>query len=111
MASREFSDALGQQWTVWDVHPTLTEANRRKVALGAKMAEGWLAFESGDGGRRRLAPIPEPPAGWPHASDSQLRSWLANAERYRLRVGWGNSCATRRTELRACRSHCRCKAR
>ena len=81
MASREFTDAQGRQWTVWDVHPTLTEANRRKVALGEKMADGWLAFESRDGERRRLAPIPESPAGWQYSSDAQLCSLLANADR------------------------------
>ena len=81
MAYREFIDAQGRQWTVWDVHPTLTQADRRRVALGEKMADGWLAFESGDRERRRLAPIPESPGGWQHASDAHLRSWLANAER------------------------------
>jgi len=79
VASREFTDERGRVWTVWDVHPTLAQKNP-VVALGTKMAGGWLAFECKDGERRRLAPIPDVAGGWQSASDEQLRLWWIKAE-------------------------------
>lgn len=96
MASRDFTDERGREWMVWDVHPTL--ADRRKhnagppagsrerrrfvesrVHIQPSMSLGWLAFESRDGERRRLAPIPDTPDGWAEASLDQLRAWCALA--------------------------------
>lgn len=97
MALREFTDDRGRQWTVWDVYPTLVERRHRiagpppgvrerrrsyehRARLGASMSAGWLAFESRDGERRRLAPIPEVAKGWDCAPDPELRMWLDRAE-------------------------------
>jgi len=85
MAHREFFDAGGTQWTVWDVHPTserpVTAPTPLADAVGmlsrgergglvvtraaieyveAALAAGWLCFESPTE-KRRLAPIP---SGW-----------------------------------------------
>lgn len=84
MAHREFLDAGGTQWTVWDVHPTAAmsmlgapaavgEGATRTGVRGdqgvtraaieyveAALAAGWLCFES-TSEKRRLAPIP---SGW-----------------------------------------------
>ena len=85
MAHREFLDAGGTQWTVWDVHPAAAMSLLRAPALAgdsgaaasgerddqgvtraaneyveATLAAGWLCFESG-AEKRRLAPIP---SGW-----------------------------------------------
>ncbi len=84
MAHREFLDAGGTQWTVWDVHPTAAmsmlgapapvgdvaarsggrgDQGVTRVAIEyveAALAAGWLCFES-SAGKRRLAPIP---SGW-----------------------------------------------
>ena len=95
MATREFHDERGRLWTVWDVYPTLTERRRRdagppasterrrcvepRVPIRPSMALGWLAFESRDGERRRLAPIPVAPR-WNMATEHELRAWLALAE-------------------------------
>jgi len=96
MASREFNDGRGRHWTVWDVHPTLAERRHRnagpppgvrerrrfveaRTRISTRFREGWLAFESSDGERRRLAPIPELSEGWVRASDDQLRTWCAMA--------------------------------
>jgi hypothetical protein len=97
MALREFTDERGRRWTVWDVHPTLAERRvynagpppqirerrrrvERRVSLGRNVVNGWLAFESADGERRRLAPIPQLPNGWAAASLDQLRAWCAMAD-------------------------------
>jgi hypothetical protein len=96
MPIREFTDERGRRWTVWDVYPTRAERRFRnagpppgvrerrryveaRVQIGKDMTRGWLAFESRDGERRRLIPIPEMPKGWESASDYELRAWLALA--------------------------------
>ena len=94
MASREFSDARGEPWRVWDVHPESLERRlaedpilrpaierRRKLHArlrpsSPRLAEGWLAFESRSE-RRRLAPIPP---GWEELDAEGLRALLARAE-------------------------------
>lgn len=61
MALREFMDAEGRQWRVWETIP----------ARGAGLAEfghGWLTFDDGVE-RRRLAPVPE---GWAEFADERL---------------------------------------
>ncbi len=85
MAHREFLDAGGTQWTVWDVHPMAAMSMLQSAALldgsaavpsggrgdqgvsraaneyvEAALAAGWLCFESTTE-KRRLAPIP---SGW-----------------------------------------------
>ena len=97
MASREFTDEGGRQWTVWDVYPTLAERRHRnagpppgvrerrryveqRLALRENMAKGWLAFEARDGGRRRLAPIPTSGPHWSTATEHELRAWLKSAK-------------------------------
>ena len=94
MASREFEDARGGRWMVWDVYPTLAERRRnqagrppgnrerrrtgeRRIHIRPNMVAGWLAFESHNGERRRLAPIPD---GWNRADLELLRAWCTAAE-------------------------------
>jgi hypothetical protein len=96
MACREFTDAVGRYWVVWDVYPTLAERRHRNAGpppgtrdrrrfierrahLRHSMTKGWLAFEAADGERRRLAPIPEMPGGWAAATPEQLREWCTVA--------------------------------
>jgi hypothetical protein len=96
MAYREFTDETGRSWTVWEVHPTLAERRHRELGpppgarerrrhverrlhLRPSMSSGWLVFESNDGERRRLAPIPDVPLGWSTAAEEQLRKWCALA--------------------------------
>lgn len=63
MALREFVDAAGRRWRVWETIPT------RGTGLG-EFGNGWLTFDDG-AERRRLAPVPE---GWPRFSDERLES-------------------------------------
>lgn len=95
MALREFLDANGVAWQVWDVLPaTVDRRHGRERRLGARrtrerrhrhdpqatavlrQSAGWLTFES-KFEKRRLRPIP---AGWPGQSDADLRHLLEDAE-------------------------------
>lgn len=51
MAFREFEDARGAWWRVWDTVPT------PMPGLG-DLRNGWLTFDNGME-RRRLAPVPD----------------------------------------------------
>ena len=96
MAYREFADPEGRQWKVWDVYPTMAERRSRaegpprgvgerrhrveqRARIQPQMAAGWLTFESRDGERRRLAPIPTIAGGWSIATDDQLGEWCSSA--------------------------------
>ena len=100
---RTFNDEHARLWNAWDVIPSWGErryrerraladhvaapverrrAERRRtrgirIALPPRLAQGWVAFESGDE-RRRLAPIP---SGWSQRSEPELRVLLGQAER------------------------------
>lgn len=92
MASREFTDAHGRRWNVWEVQPSLAERRRgladwrlpprvdRRVPVAGrrragKYATGWLVFET-PGERRRLVPIPP---SWESASDAELDAYCTSA--------------------------------
>ena len=61
MALREFEDAQGQPWHVWETAPSRAES------LGS-FRLGWLTFDNGTE-RRRLAPIPD---GWAELTVERL---------------------------------------
>ena len=78
MPLREFVDADGMRWKVWDVsaaqvHPRLKEEN-----FYAGYDLGWLTFEA-EGGeiRRRLCPCP---ANWEDSSPEELERLWREAE-------------------------------
>ena len=98
MSYRVFSDPGKKQWQVWHVTPASAErrkAERRQTAsisaepdkrlngerrksgptkrsyVPADFEDGWLCFESEDGEKRRLAPIPEK---WHALPDARL--WM-----------------------------------
>ncbi len=81
MALREFTDARGIAWRVWDTRPVST-------AIRDAFRGGWLTFEQGteqeteqEAGhgamRRRLAPIPE---GWEDLPEGELLRLRADAQ-------------------------------
>lgn len=69
MAYREFTDAGGVLWRVWDTYP------KREAAVRPQYAKGWLGFEC-ETERRRFAPVPR---GWESATDDELWEYLAQA--------------------------------
>ena len=94
MAHREFDDARGVHWQVWEVIPSSAErregADRRadqrprpgrrtqqelRIRLEEGLAHGWLAFES-EHEKRRLHPIPD---GWAERSGTELAELLEEA--------------------------------
>ena len=87
MAHREFSDADGVEWQVWEVSPSTAErrasGERRfgarvarerrtqqqvRVRMEDGLAAGWLVFECA-GEKRRLHPVPK---GWSDLPDHAL---------------------------------------
>lgn len=93
MSYREFSDADGRTWEVWEVRPTMIErrqvddrrrqprdfSDRRGAELQFRLLgglrEGWLTFQCGPE-RLRLTPIPE---GWMTLPDDTLRALSTRA--------------------------------
>lgn len=69
MALREFDDADGARWWVWDTVPGTAKG------LADDFRAGWLTFDSG-AERRRLAPIPD---GWAELAPERLRLLLGLA--------------------------------
>ena len=65
---RQFRDAAGVDWRVYQAERTIPDERRRDHLLPAEYREGWLVFES-QSEKRRLAPVP---AGWSDLSDAAL---------------------------------------
>jgi hypothetical protein len=70
MASRQFEDAAGMAWRVWNTVPI------SGAVINPGFEKGWLTFESEHGALRRLAPVP---AGWEDLSDERLEVLLNTA--------------------------------
>lgn len=59
MASREFTDPDGVQWTVWRVIPGEMSTRFRRVSgITEERRTPWLVFQSSTGEKRRLAVVP-----------------------------------------------------
>lgn len=79
MASREFVDSQGVAWTVWSVVPAeMSSAMARLSGLGSERRTPWLVFQSAEGEKRRLVPIPE---GWDESDTYTLERWAMRALR------------------------------
>jgi hypothetical protein len=70
MPIREFTDANGVPWKVWNTIPIAS-------GVAGSMQNGWLTFASSSE-RRRLAPIPD---GWEVAATDHLCRYCDEAER------------------------------
>lgn len=75
MALREFTDLEGRLWRVWDTRPEKPQLVR------AGFENGWLSFETDDGEKCRLAPLP---ADWFGLEDAALSELLNVARRSEL---------------------------
>jgi hypothetical protein len=71
---RLFDDRHGATWDVWAVYP---EGRQSQVAaLPGSFQSGWLVFESSDGEKRRLSPIPD---GWQAMAPDELEQLCERA--------------------------------
>lgn len=102
MPYRIFQDRAGREWAAWDVMPRVIERRimqrrvvlvqrpadgerrrterrsglGRRTLLPARMAGGWLCFETRDE-RRRLAPVPK---DWERCPDDRLELYCRCAD-------------------------------
>ena len=75
---RRFLDEHDVQWAAWEVEIAYIAENAARLQyLAPELAAGWVAFESENGERRRLAPIPE---GWYESGPSGLLGMLQRAD-------------------------------
>lgn len=70
MPSKDFTDASGMKWRVWNTVPV------SGAVINPGFEKGWLTFESDAGALRRLAPVP---SGWEHLPANQLLELLGAA--------------------------------
>jgi hypothetical protein len=84
MPVREFRDAAGHEWRVWDVKPdAIWPQTRAEEFLAGCFRGGWLVFETVDGAwKRRLCPLPY---AWDQRTDDDLVALLDRAEILRPR--------------------------
>jgi hypothetical protein len=72
---RQFRDAAGVDWQVYQTDRSASAERGRDHLLPAEYREGWLVFESATE-KRRLAPVPP---GWSDLSDEALAGLCASA--------------------------------
>jgi hypothetical protein len=84
VAVREFTDSKGVAWRAWDVTPeSIHPITKAEDYLADCYREGWIVFETVDGGdKRRLCP---PPVGWSDFSAAELEELVAKSERVETR--------------------------
>lgn len=70
---RNFRDASGVDWTVFEVRRVNDESNWAYLPRGFR--SGWLCFESLSG-KRRLSPVPD---GWRALDEKDLEQMLRRA--------------------------------
>jgi len=73
---RNFLDREGVEWQVWQVTPSDTTGSRAGTFL-EDYRDGWLAFESLDGARRKR--LPHCPDDWSRFPDAELVLLLERA--------------------------------
>lgn len=77
MSLREFVDGKGVRWKAWDITPDRMHPSTRAEDYMQPFLDGWLVFESLDGGvKRRLHPIPD---GWAAMAPDELGQLCASA--------------------------------
>lgn len=77
MSLREFVDGTGKRWKAWDITPDRMHPSTRAEDYMQPFLDGWLVFESLDGGvKRRLHPIPP---GWAEMAPGELERLCTSA--------------------------------
>ena len=75
---REFVDANGALWRVWEVPPEQLNARARPGPFAGDFQGGWLAFESADGSERRR--LPGYPRDWYHLANENIEALWRDAQ-------------------------------
>jgi hypothetical protein len=74
---REFADANGTMWRVWEVPPEQLSARARPGPFAGDFEGGWLAFESADGTERRR--LPGYPRDWYQLANEKIEALWRDA--------------------------------
>lgn len=74
---RDFTDASGRAWSVWEVPAEQLSARSRPGAYAGEYQSGWLAFESADGVERRR--LPDYPRDWRELSNERIETLCRSA--------------------------------
>lgn len=75
---RDFVDANGRLWHVWEVPPEQLSARARPGTYAGDFEGGWLAFESGDGAERRR--LPGYPREWREMTNDLIEGLCRDAK-------------------------------
>ena len=74
---RDFVDADGKLWHVWEVPAEQLSARARPGTYAGEFESGWLAFESGDGKERRR--LPGYPRDWQRLPNERVEALCRDA--------------------------------
>lgn len=74
---RNFVDANGRLWHVWEVPPEQLSARARPGTYAGDFEGGWLAFEARDGSERRR--LPGYPRDWRHLANEKIEALCCDA--------------------------------
>lgn len=74
---REFVDADGRLWHVWEVPPEQLSARARPGTYAGDFEGGWLAFEAAEGGERRR--LPGYPRDWHELANERIEALCREA--------------------------------
>jgi hypothetical protein len=74
--SRTFTDDLGVQWEVREIHHATMPESLAKLLGPDRRRSGWLTFHSDSGERRRLSPYP---SDWATVSEFEILHWCLRA--------------------------------
>jgi hypothetical protein len=87
MGVRSVRDASGIEWQVWEVRPSwagrqtpmegMPAVAATRPSLAPHLEGGWLTFQSPQGERRRIVPIP---TGWEALDEPGLLRLLTRAD-------------------------------
>ena len=75
---RDFVDANGRLWHVWEVPPEQLSTRARPGTYAGEFEGGWLAFESGDGAERRR--LPGYPREWRELTNDLIEGLCRDAK-------------------------------
>ena len=74
--ARTFVDSVGVSWTVREITPLPLSPTLERRLAGAERRRPWLLFESDEGEKRRLVPVPP---SWRELSDFVIERWCMRA--------------------------------